>query len=343
MVQSPAVTVLMPIYNGAHFLREAIESILCQSFADFEFLIIDDGSTDESMAIVRSYTDHRIRLESNGTNMGLVETLNRGMRLARGRYIARMDSDDISHPERLAQQTSFMDQHIEVVVCGGWIKAFGSQRFVKKYPLTDDGIRTHLLFENALAHPSVMMRRDLFLSEHLFYDANYARAEDYELWTRVPGCYKLANLGRILLFYRRHAEQVSAEFFSVQSAVTSAIRKKQLERLGIELTVETLDLHVKISRKKPEISILFLERAASWLLALQEKKFQLEHIDSVGFTEIAGRYWWETCFHATSLGFRAWNTYFGSELSRRAKITTTDIVVFWVKCLLKKSNNSMAA
>src|ERR1035438_6976532 len=216
MTGAPRVTVLMPVHNGAPYLREAMASILSQTFADFEFLIVDDGSSDPSAEIIRSFRDPRIRLVSNGANLGLVETLNRGMLLARGCYLARMDCDDISHPERLALQVSYMDMHDDVAVCGSWIKAFGSQRFVKRYPLTDDHIRAHLLFENALAHPSVMMRRDVFILERLFYDGNHAQAEDYELWTRVPGSFKFANLDRILLYYRKHRQQVTAEFLSDQ-------------------------------------------------------------------------------------------------------------------------------
>jgi glycosyltransferase involved in cell wall biosynthesis len=342
MDKQPVTTVLMPVFNGSQYLRDAMASILSQTFTRFEFLIIDDGSSDDSVTIIKSFSDPRIRLVMNGTNLGLIETLNKGLLLARGRYVARMDCDDISHSERLALQVSYMDKHDNVAVCGCWIKAFGSQRFVNRYPLTDDLIRAQLLFENALAHPSVMMRRDVFLAERLFYDAGTMRAEDYDLWTRVPTSFKLANLNRILLYYRQHQQQVSAAFLSEQSDITRTIRRKQLEGLGMELTSETLDLHVKISQKKPEISTAFLGNAATWLLALQEKNSQTNIYDGMALAEIVKRYWWETCFHATELGFGAWKSYFSSLISRQARIGTVCQTLFLLKCLLRKHSNSQA-
>lgn len=343
MDKQPRVTVLMPVFNGAQYLRAAMESILTQTFSDFEFLLMNDGSSDSSVTIINSYSDDRIRLVSNGANLGLIETLNRGLLLARGEYVARMDCDDISHPERLALQVAHMDRHADVAVCGTWLKAFGTQHFVKRYPITDGGIRAHLLFESALAHPSVMFRRELFIAERLFYDPDYVRAEDYELWTRVPDSFRFANLNRILLFYRRHPQQVSAEYLSDQSAVTRTIRKRQLERFGIMPTVETLDLHVKISQKKPEVSLSFLTRAASWLLAIQENNARTGFLDDAVLAEILGLYWWETCFHATALGFQARKCYFGSPLSRKARVSAAYMAIFWVKCLVRKRSTSLAA
>jgi len=342
-VNTPKVTVLMPVHNGERYIREAIDSILAQSFTGYELLIINDGSTDQSVEIIESYNEPRIRLIHNYSNLGLVPTLNWGLHLARGEFVARMDCDDISHPERLDMQVSYMDIHEDVAVCGSWIKAFGSQHFVKKYPLTDDRIRAHMLFENALAHPSVMMRRNVFISERLFYDVAYTRAEDYELWTRVPASYKLANIGRILLYYRMHRQQVSAEFISDQSDVTCAIRKKQLNGLDMDLSEESSGLHMKISQKKPELSISFLDSAAVWLMALQEKNVHKESYDCKALSEMTGMYWWETCFHATTLGFCVWKRYFKSPLNRQARVSLTYLVLFWVKCLLKKRNTSFAA
>lgn len=333
----------MPVFNGARYLRQAVDSILRQSFTDLELLLIDDGSSDGSADIINSYSDPRMRLVRNGANLGLIETLNRGLLLARGRYLARMDCDDISHPQRLALQVRFMERHPDVAACGTWIKAFGSQRFVKRYPLSDDLIRAHLLFENALAHPSVMLRRELFLSQRLFYHADYARAEDYELWARVPRHFKLANLDRILLYYRQHPQQVSAEFLSLQSEATGAVRKRELQRLGGAPTPENFALHVKICRKMPDPSLPFLASAAAWLLALREENARTGRYRDAAFAEIAGMYWWESCFHSTELGFSAWRSFFASPLSRRAPVSAWYLAIFWIKCLVKKRSSSRAA
>jgi len=121
-VMKPTVSVLMPVFNGEQFLRPAMNSILNQTFTDFEFIIVDDGSTDHSREILNSYTDSRVRLICNESNIGLTDSLNRGLEAASGNYIARMDQDDISLPERLAKQVAFMDSHPEVGVCGTWAK-----------------------------------------------------------------------------------------------------------------------------------------------------------------------------------------------------------------------------
>ena len=337
MNTQPVVTVLMPVFNNSPYLRVAIESILFQTFRNFEFLLIDDGSTDDSSRIIQSYADSRIILVSNGANMGLVDTLNKGLQLARGRYVARMDADDISHPQRLARQVAYLENHPDVVVCGSWIKGFGTQHFVKRYPLSDESIRAHLLFESALAHPSIMIRREIFVSHRLFYDNAYSGAEDFELWTRIPRSFKFANIDRVLLLYRQHPKQMSVEPIFSQPEVARLIRKRQLELLGLQLSAEDLCLHVKISRKSPEISVSYLARAASWLITLLDTNLEVGLYDRVALAEMVGMYWWETCFHATALGFAAWECYFGSPLSRRVTISTRYLCIFWVKCLLKKA------
>ena len=128
---NPKVTVLMPVYNGEKYLKEAITSILLQTFDDFEFLIINDGSSDASVDIIQSFRDPRIRLVHNDTNIGLIATLNKGLKLAHGKYVARMDQDDISLPRRLEKQTYFMDNNPDVGVCGTWIKLFMGLDYIK--------------------------------------------------------------------------------------------------------------------------------------------------------------------------------------------------------------------
>lgn len=189
MSASPRVTVLMPVFNGEKYLREAVESILCQTFADFEFLVIDDGSTDHSADIVTSYNDQRIRLISNGRNLGLIASLNRGIDLARGEYIARMDSDDISLPSRLARQAEYLDSNrccamvaamvtmmnADGTVCGEW----GDDRKTPSY----GEIVQFLPKANCIAHPGVMIRKSVLAAYR--YNELQQASEDYDLWLRM--------------------------------------------------------------------------------------------------------------------------------------------------------------
>ena len=160
--KNPKVTVLMPVYNAEKYLREAIESILSQTFKNFEFLIINDGSTDKSKDAILSYNDPRIIYSENSKNLGIAKTLNKGMNLARGNYIARMDGDDISHPDRLQEQIEFMDDNRHVGVCGTWLQTINNNKEeIWKSPIAHEEIRSLMLFHDAIYHPTVVIRRDI--------------------------------------------------------------------------------------------------------------------------------------------------------------------------------------
>lgn len=195
----------MPLYNSEQFVGQAIDSILNQTFTDFELLIIDDGSTDRSCEIVKKYSDGRIRLLYNEQNMGVASTLNKGIKLAKGKYIARMDADDISVINRLEQQVSYLDSNQEYIMCGGSIQYINKNgRRGKRiyYPTEHDTIKFLLFFENAFAHPTIMFRRKAFLKNSYFYNVDQ-KAEDYDLWCRVVEG-KMCNLKNKLLYYRIH-------------------------------------------------------------------------------------------------------------------------------------------
>jgi glycosyltransferase involved in cell wall biosynthesis len=197
---TPKVTVLMPVYNAEKFLDEAIRSILNQTFTDFEFLIIDDGSEDRSIEIVESYDDPRIRLIRNDSNFGITSTLNRGIDLARGHFIARMDADDISYPERLEKQTKYLTENPDCALLSTWareISEFGE-------PLRIGGWKSrhyyyYLIFRCVMYHPTVMFRRDAVITVGK-YALPYS--EDYELWNRIARKFKIASLEEVLLDYR---------------------------------------------------------------------------------------------------------------------------------------------
>ena len=214
--QKTRVTVLMPVYNGERFLREAIDSILNQSYQDFEFLIIDNASTDQSRNIVLSYNDKRIQFIQNSENLGLEKSLNKGIRQAKGEYIVRMDCDDISLPQRLQKQIDFMDTNPRVAVCGSWVETFGDDNNIWKFPLNNEEICCGLLFYSALAHPSVVLRKDLFVDNKFFYDElqRFEWAEDYELWVRISQKHELANIGEVLLLHCLHECNVGVRYKS---------------------------------------------------------------------------------------------------------------------------------
>jgi len=209
-LNNPRVTVLMPVYNGERYLREAMDSILAQTFTDFEFLIINDGSTDRSVEIIESYDDPRIRLVHNEKNLKLIATLNKGFDLARGEFLARMDCDDISLPTRLSRQAAFMEAHPEVGVCGTWAKKIDSGRKVMgnfKSPAGAD-MEKYIWRPTPIIHPTAFFRNTIY--KDFRYDQNYHDAEDLELWQRIFGAARLDNLDEFLLLYRIHPSSVTS-------------------------------------------------------------------------------------------------------------------------------------
>lgn len=228
----PEITVLLCVYNGAAHLREAIESVLLQSFTDFELLIIDDGSTDTTPDIVKSMCDRRIRSIRHNTNRGLITRLNEGLAEAAGRYIARMDADDLCHRERLDRQFQFLEEHPEVGVVGSAVRiidANGRGRIVYQYPEAHEVIDWVMPFVCPLVHPSIMMRRDLVRSVG-GYSAGAMHAEDYDLWERLLPRTQLANLPEPLLDLRKHSGSVTVCNAAVHQETALAVSLRGLAR-----------------------------------------------------------------------------------------------------------------
>lgn len=232
----PRVSVIMPAYNVEKYIKEAIDSVLAQTYVNFEFIIINDGSTDNTAEIIQSYQDDRIVFINKKTNGGLVSCLNYGLDIARGAYIARMDADDISLPERLSLQVQFMDRHSRVGVLGSWFFIFGDicPRVERKpkYPGLKDMLKC-----SPVGHPTAMFRKSVFDKYNLRYNPDYKHAEDYELWVRACRVTKIANIQQVLLKYRWHGENVSCKHEREQIQTSLVIQQKIKKLCGDEKAV----------------------------------------------------------------------------------------------------------
>jgi hypothetical protein len=205
----------MSVYNGARYLSEAVDSILAQTWRDFELVVIDDASTDRSRALLEAYRDPRLRLVANEKNLGLTRSLNLGLRLSRGELIARHDADDVSHPSRFEKQIRWFDDHPEGVLLGTQARTIDAAgrpagRAGEPKPLTTLGVRWALLFFNPFVHSSVMFRRETILSLG-GYDEAYYYNQDFELWSRVAGSFVCGNLADALVDYRAHAGSIAGQ------------------------------------------------------------------------------------------------------------------------------------
>lgn len=206
----PHVSVVMGVYNGERFLGEAVESILNQTFTDFEFIIVDDGSTDDAWQILTAYAarDDRIRLLRNKANRGVAYSANKGIACARSEYIARMDADDISHPERLARQIHLMATHPEVGLLGGSTQAIDRHGNISsrlwQCPAEHGLIKWRMCFEGPFVNVTTMMRRDLYEQVNGYDIEMGSNAEDYELWQRLSKITRFANLPEVLAYVRQY-------------------------------------------------------------------------------------------------------------------------------------------
>lgn len=220
----PLVTVLMPVYNGEAHIRESIDSILHQTWKDFELLIINDGSVDATDTIINTYKDKRIVYLSHHQNRGLVTILNEGLALAKGEYVARMDHDDIALPLRLEKQVDFLQKHPEIDLVGSNFLNI-SLNACSELPTENDAIQIYQLERPAFSHPSVMLRKSSLSKHRLQYNKESLHAEDYRLWIdmSLKGL-KLANLKDVLINYRIHNEQISSKYNLDQEKISNDLK-----------------------------------------------------------------------------------------------------------------------
>lgn len=211
--KAPEVSVILSVYNGENYISESLESILNQTFRDFELIIINDGSTDGTSAIIKSYPDPRIINLENEKNIGIARSSNKGLRIARGKYIAIMDADDISLPERFQKQFKILENNPDIGVCGTWISVIDKNGTWMKnicYPTSSKVISCSLLFYDCFANPSTMFRKKI-IEEIGEYDPGFIAAMDYDLWTRSIGYYTFSNIPEFLLKYRMHGQNISQD------------------------------------------------------------------------------------------------------------------------------------
>jgi glycosyltransferase involved in cell wall biosynthesis len=258
-MSSPKISVLMSVFNNDEFLKEAIDSILNQTFTDFEFIIIDDASTDQTYSILKAYKDPRIIILKNNSNLGLAASLNAAIQIARGEYLARQDADDISNIHRFERQVKYLDQHDEVGVLGAtteWIDKDNKSLLVWQQPTDNPHIQQTLLVYCCIIHGSVMCRTDV-IREAKGYNLKMREGQDYDLWLRISETIDIACLPQVLYFYRRHSGMASNLFKEEQNKnahdalINALYRRDFYARKVLRFNRELLpDSHSKLNRRK---------------------------------------------------------------------------------------------
>ncbi|MGL5964475.1 MAG: glycosyltransferase family 2 protein [Fusobacteriaceae bacterium] len=287
MDKNPMISVVMSVYNGEKYLTPAIESILNQTYTDFEFIIINDGSNDQSLEIIQKYKeiDNRIKIHNNKINKGLIYSLNKGINLSLGKYIARMDADDISLPNRFFKQVEFMEEHLDITVLGTGILIFKNNlKFMrKKMRLTcePEELKINSLFQTSLAHPTVFIRKDDLKKSNLKYELEEKGMEDFGLWLGLSKNYKFANLPDILLKYRFLSTSVTSNVLKNINNTKNTSKNMFYERLKStyipDITEKEAKIHMELCGASNyfRISQPLIKEKEAWLekLYLKNSKY----------------------------------------------------------------------
>jgi glycosyltransferase involved in cell wall biosynthesis len=332
-IPTPLVSVVMSVYNGAAYLREAMESILNQSYANFEFIIINDGSKDDSLSIIKSYTHPKIKLIDNEGNKGLIYSLNKGIAAAGGKYIARMDADDISLPKRLEKQVRFLEADPGLGVCGcDYIQFSENKETHSEAFRTQDEIFGWMLFNASVVHPSLMIRASVLKEQDIIFNPEFKHAEDYELWSRLLFTCRFGAVNETLFKYREHSGQVTRVYHREQIASANRIRKNIVACGGFSFSESDLYIHNAIGSSQMLRSFEELQQAEKWLKSLLDQNKILKLIDELAFEKIIGKQWYDSCGN-TNLGLKAFTAYFKSDLKNLYPGNTMKLIM---KCIVRK-------
>ena len=245
----PEISVVIPVYNAASFLQDTIDSVLCQTFRDFELLLLDDGSTDHSIEIIRSYSDPRICCIP--CSHDFVGTVCRGYSQAKGKYIAQLDHDDLMMPKRLQIQYEFMEANPHIVACGGWMHNFGKTTHVSRYPLIHEQIVLNTLLHVPIVNPTGFVRKQFLLEHQIKHQREYSFCSDFKFWSEVAKRGRVANIPQILTLYRTSDEQATVKYLPGCNDIYQSIKFEMLEYLLSRQTNENQLINEQMQKLIP--------------------------------------------------------------------------------------------
>lgn len=337
-MKAPVLSVVMPVYNGEKYLKEAIDCVLNQTFKDFELIIIDDGSKDGSAAIIENYKDERIRFLKNDKNRGISYTRNRGLDEARGEFLAWMDCDDLISPNRFELQLDFLNKHTQYGICGTWLTRFDETASeVAKSHTDPDLIKATLLFKPAVWNATAMYRLPWIKSAGLSFDSRLTVAEDYDFYFEACRHFPLANLPLSLYQYRDSESSIMKTFESEEEksfAIHRIIYEKALKELGIEASDKQLQLHRRIGSTYLFDTLEGVQTAFEWLQHLQKKNESAKIYEPIAFSQVLGNMFFFVSKKSSQVGLPVFLLYMEK---RKAFHTVQPFLVFKLltRCLIK--------
>lgn len=333
IIATPLVSVNMAVYNGEKYIAEAIESVLDQTYKNFELIIANDGSTDETVSIVKRYQDERIRLINNSKNSGLANIRNLALKYSKGKYIAILDSDDIALPNRLEEQVAFMEAHPDFGLLGSWYQCIDAEGRIlnktEKYPASWEDIPAILLFHNYFGQSAVMLRKSCI--EDILYRPEFPPAEDYDLWARISQRCKVWNLQKVLIHYRIHQSSTSRDH-NLVFVKEKEIIINQLKNLEIEPTEDELKLHKLIHFQSRANQAYFIHK---WFVKLQQANERVIVYDQIAFTHVLTNFYLKLIQKLVDHNLQLFKAVATSPLPILASLSRKEKVLFIIKCLLR--------
>ncbi|WP_339923301.1 glycosyltransferase family 2 protein [uncultured Cyclobacterium sp.] len=332
------LSVVMPVYNGEAHLKEAIQSVLNQSFTDFELIIIDDGSVDTSASIVSEISDPRIRYIKNDCNKGISYSRNRGIKEAKGDFLAWMDCDDLISPNRFEIQLKFMTQNPSVGICGTWLTRFDSQSVnTAKSPADHNSIKALLLFKPAIWNATAINRLDWIKKAGLTFDERLTVAEDFDFYWKACREFPVANIPNALYQYRDSESSIMKSFDSKEEqsfAIHKIIYQRSLVELGIEVEEKHLRMHRNIGSTHLFDSTSEFKNAFYWLIYLQENNRKAKIYEPQALAKTLGQIFYFTGKKSSQAGLPVFFFY----LKKRNLFTPmgfTPTLKLFIRCLIK--------
>ncbi len=332
----PLISVILPVYNAELYLQEAVTSILQQTYTHFELLLINDGSTDNSEKISLAFKDERIIYIKNETNLGLIATLNKGIDLAKGEYVARMDADDIALPNRFKEQIAAFQKYSDaLVVTSDYYSLRGTKKTKIDNRHLSEGLKATLLFATCFCHPTVMIKNK-FAELNLFYNSTSKHVEDYKLWMDLSFHGNFYNVEKPLLLYRSHSQQVSVLHNDIQLKNSNHLRENYLQTLGFIFTIEELKIHNSIGNNEFITSPQQLNAIEKWLLSLIQQNKKLTKFDEQSFSKMIFKFWLDSCGNS-NLGMAAFSCYSNSSLTKLVPQLFFEKWKLIIKLILRKN------
>ena len=312
----PFLSVIMPVYNAEKYIGEAIRSVLEQTIKNFELIVIDDGSTDNSSNEIQSIGDNRIKLYKNDRNRGIVYSRNRGLLLAAGEYIGMLDADDVAYPEKFEKQIAFLEQNKDFGMVGSWanfIDENGKQLPGSwKLKASPEMIPSIMLFKNYFLQSAVLYRKDCI--RKFSFREGYDILEDYLIWLEIIKEYKAWNLQKYLIDYRVHSGGVTKMHQEEKLEKEKRVFQIQFKQLGIDATDQEMELHLLIRDDKPVTNIDTLKTIEKWLLKIVASNDLHKVYDRKMIARTVFNRWLKVCYKAKSLHFRMLHLFFTSKI-----------------------------